>query len=246
MILQSPGGRRVVLGFGSISDLGVDFTSLGGGLIKDFQSINRLPDHKPPDSGQYGINVKLYLPNFQPEARSWASTSSITPAACRWFPPRPARSRASAATSVRSMPSPAPPRHWRPNCRSRPRWRPGAALGQQRAAQLGGNLSAAAATEVRDHRRQHPALRRQCRRAQAQGFRHLRNYGKTAGYYDEFPQDIKLLGVSFNTQIQKAGTALRGEVAPTEHNVPLPRWTTSSCSDASLTPFESGRRAGAG
>src|SRR5437016_180732 len=58
------GGNRVFLGFGAISDQGVDFRSLGGPLISDFQAVNRLPDQKPPDSGQYGVNVKLYLPNF--------------------------------------------------------------------------------------------------------------------------------------------------------------------------------------
>ena len=75
------------------------------------------------------------------------------------------------------------------------------------------------ATAVRDHRRQHPAVRRATspRRRRALG---TNEYGKTAGYYDEFPQNIKLLGVSFNTQIQKTGTALQGEVAY-RHGVPL-------------------------
>ena len=44
-----PGGNRVFLGFGTISDLGVDFRPLGGSLITDFQTVNRLPDHKPPE-----------------------------------------------------------------------------------------------------------------------------------------------------------------------------------------------------
>jgi hypothetical protein len=52
----SPGGNRVFLGFGTISDLGVDFRPLGGSLITDFQAVNRLPDHKPPNSGSTGSN----------------------------------------------------------------------------------------------------------------------------------------------------------------------------------------------
>src|SRR5215469_4004239 len=63
-IIGAGSNQKAVLGFGAISDMGVDFSSLGGGLIKDFQSIPRLPDHKPSEAGQYGINFKYYLPNF--------------------------------------------------------------------------------------------------------------------------------------------------------------------------------------
>ena len=59
-----PGGNRVFLGFGAISDQGVDFRPLGGALIGDFQAYSRLPDKKPSESGQFGVNFKLYLPNF--------------------------------------------------------------------------------------------------------------------------------------------------------------------------------------
>ncbi|TLY55457.1 MAG: DUF1302 domain-containing protein, partial [Gammaproteobacteria bacterium] len=62
--VAGPGGNRVILGFGAISDFGVDFSSLGGPLIGDFQTIPRLGDHKPLQSGQFGVNFKLYLPNF--------------------------------------------------------------------------------------------------------------------------------------------------------------------------------------
>lgn len=36
-------------------------------------------------------------------------------------------------------------------------------------------------------------------------------YAKTAGYFAEYPEDIKLLGVSFNTQLGTSGWALQGE-----------------------------------
>jgi len=44
--------------------LGVDFRSLGGPYISNFQQIPRTADRQPADSGQYGLNLKLYLPNF--------------------------------------------------------------------------------------------------------------------------------------------------------------------------------------
>ncbi len=36
------GGSKVVLGFGSFSDQGVDFRPLGGPFITNFQTVNRL------------------------------------------------------------------------------------------------------------------------------------------------------------------------------------------------------------
>src|SRR5690606_10829713 len=38
-------------------------------------------------------------------------------------------------------------------------------------------------------------------------------YAQTARYFTEFPEDIKLLGLSFNTQLQSSGIALQGEVS---------------------------------
>src|SRR5688572_23475738 len=58
------GGSRVILGFGSFSDQGVDFTPLGGPNIANFQNVLRLETRKPDDEGQYGINLKYYAPNF--------------------------------------------------------------------------------------------------------------------------------------------------------------------------------------
>ena len=54
------GGSKVVLGFGSFSDQGVDFRPLGGPYITNFQTVNRLATVKPDDDGQYGFNLKYY------------------------------------------------------------------------------------------------------------------------------------------------------------------------------------------
>src|SRR5690349_19789527 len=58
------GGSKVVLGFGSFSDQGVDFRSLGGPYITNFQTVNRLPTEKPSDSGQFGLALKYFAPEF--------------------------------------------------------------------------------------------------------------------------------------------------------------------------------------
>src|SRR5689334_22824909 len=54
------GGSKVVLGFGSFSDQGVDFRPLGGPYIQNFQTVNRLSTEKASDSGQYGISLKYF------------------------------------------------------------------------------------------------------------------------------------------------------------------------------------------
>src|SRR6185437_11833644 len=60
----TPAGNKVVLGFGEFSDQGVDFRPLGGPLIPNFQAVGRLADRTPSNAGQFGFNVKFYLPNF--------------------------------------------------------------------------------------------------------------------------------------------------------------------------------------
>src|SRR3954468_21410992 len=58
------GGEKVVLGFGSFSDQGVDFSSLGGPYLHDFQQVKRLPTQTPSDQGQYGFNLKYFAPEL--------------------------------------------------------------------------------------------------------------------------------------------------------------------------------------
>ena len=112
----------------------------------------------------------------------------------------------------------------------------GAAVGQQRAAALGGNMSAATA-------QQYATIGANTLLAGGNVNNQASNiatneYAKTAGLYESFPQDIKMLGVSFNTQIQKTGTALQGEVT-FRHNVPLQLGSVELLY-AALAPFESG------
>src|SRR5207245_11491946 len=63
-------------------------------------------------------------------------------------------------------------------------------------------------------------------------------YAQTAGYFDEYPENIKMLGVSFNTQLQKTGIALQGEFTY-RHGVPL-QLDDVELVYAALTPFEAG------
>jgi hypothetical protein len=230
-----PGGNKVFLGFGAISDQGVDFTSLGGTLIRDFQAVPRLPDQRPSQSGQFGVNFKLYLPNFSQGTQlgfyflNYTSrlpvVSSVTGSQAGFGNAFGAVNAVGAAAQALAAGLP-----------FAAAVATGAAVGQQRAAALGGNLSAATA-------QQYATIGANTLLAGGNVNNQASNiatneYAKTAGLYESFPQDIKMLGVSFNTQIQKTGTALQGEVTY-RHNVPLQLGSVELLY-ATLAPFEAG------
>jgi hypothetical protein len=241
------GGNRVFLGFGAISDLGEDFRPLGGSLISDFQAVNRLPDHKPPESGQYGVNFKMYLPNFSQGTQlgfyflNYTSrlpvVSAVTGTRAGFGNAWGAVNAVGAGAQITALGIAAglPPQQAAAVAAAQ-----GAALAQQAAASQGGNLSAAAAQQyatigANTYLANGGSVA--AVNAQANNLATY-EYAKSAGYFEEFPQDIRMLGVSFNTQIQKTGTALQGEVTY-RHGVPL-QLDDVELLYASLTPLESG------
>ncbi len=66
----------------------------------------------------------------------------------------------------------------------------------------------------------------------------VHEYAKTAAYFTEFPEDIHLIGASFNTQLQSTGIALQGEVAYRQ-NQPL-QYDDVELLFSALGPFENG------
>jgi hypothetical protein len=229
------GGNRLYLGFGAISDQGVNFGPLGGPLYSDFQAVNRLPDHKPPDSGQYGANVKFYLPdlgqgtqvglyflNYTSRLPVLAANTGTQAGLGNAFGAINAIGGAAQALAA-GLPFAAAVAT-------------GAAVGQSRAAATGGNLSLLTATQYATIGA-NTLLAGGNVNAQAQSIGTY-EYGKTAGYFEEFPQDIKMIGASFNGEIRATGTAIQGEVA-FRHNVPL-QLDDVELLYAALTPLEAG------
>jgi hypothetical protein len=229
------GGNQVFLGFGALSNRGVDFTSLGGSLISNFQAIPRLPDDTPPNAGQYGIKFKFYLPNFSQGTELGAYflnytsrlpvVSAVTGSQAGLGNAWGAVNAVGAAAQALAAGLP-----------FAAAVATGAAVGQQRAIQAGGNLSAATATEYATIGA-NTLLAGGNVNNQASMLA-TNEYAHTEGLVEQFPQNIKLLGLSFNTQLQATGTALQGEVA-FRHNVPL-QIDDVQLIYASLTPFESG------
>jgi hypothetical protein len=229
------GGSRVILGFGSFSDEGVDFRPLGGPLISDFQNVRRMPTRKPDDQGQYGFNLKYYAPDFnngtefglfflnyhsrlplisghtgtqQGLGNAFGALNAIGAAAQGLAAGLP--TQAAIATAAQ--------------------------LGVARSAAAGGNLSLATAT-------QYATIGANTQIAGGDVAGQASNiatheFALTSGYFTEYPEDIKLIGLSFNTQLQWGGIALQGEVAYRQ-DVPL-QFDDVELLFASLTPFEQG------
>ena len=58
--LAGKGGDKAMLGFGQWSDLGTDFSSLGGGFDPAFVFVPRGDSVVPDDDGQYGIALRYF------------------------------------------------------------------------------------------------------------------------------------------------------------------------------------------
>jgi hypothetical protein len=233
--IAGAGGNKIVLGFGAISDQGVNFTPLGGSLIGNFQAIPRLPDDRPPDSGQVGVKFKLYLPNFSQGTELgfyFLNYTSRLPVVSiqsgsqagfgnAWGAVNAVGAAAQAYVATGSLQGAIAT---------------GAAVGQQAAASQGGNLNLATATEYAtigvNTLRAGGNVNNQASNLAANLF------ASSEGYVEQFPNDIKMLGLSFNTQIQATGTALQGEVAY-RHDVPL-QLDLPELIYGSLSPFETG------
>jgi hypothetical protein len=229
------GGERVILGFGAFSDAGVDFRPLGGSVISDFQAVKRLETRDASDSGQYGVNFKLYMPNFNNGTEfglfylnyhsrlplisgrtgtqaglgnAWGALNAVGAAAQALAAGLPL----AAAVEVAAQ------------------------NGVARAASQGGNLSIARAREYATI-----GARTQLGGGDVAGQAgniSAHEYAISAGYFTEFPEDIQLIGLSFNTQLQSTGIALQGEIAYRK-DVPL-QYDDVELLFAALTPFEQG------
>lgn len=235
-----PGGQKVILGFGAFSDQGVDFSALGGSLIEDFQAVPRIADREPDDQGQYGFNLRLFLPNFNngtefglyflnyhsrlplisgrtgTQAGIGNSVGAITAvggAAQGLAAGLPANAAIATAAN----------------------------LAVARSAAAGGNLNLATATEYA-RIGVNTSLAGGSAAAQATNIA-TSEYANTAGYFVEYPEDIKLIGLSFNTQLQSSGIALQGE-ATYRFDQPL-QYDDVELLFAALSPFEAAL-AGAG
>ncbi|MBX3702918.1 MAG: DUF1302 domain-containing protein [Steroidobacteraceae bacterium] len=227
------GGDRVFLGFGAFSDQGVDFRPLGGTLISDFQGVPRGPTLDPDDQGQYGVALRWFLPNF-------ASGTEFGFYFVNYHSKLPLISGRTGTTvglgnSVGTLTAaiatatalgggvPLPGAIAL-----------GAAQGRNAALANGGNLSLATATEYATIAG-NTVLGGGNITAQATNLA-THEYAKTAQYFTQYPEDIQMLGLSFNTSLGTTGIALQGELSY-RMDQPL-QYDDVELLFAALTPFE--------
>jgi len=227
------GGDQVFLGFGAFSDQGVDYRPLGGPFIADFQAVPRDPTIHPDDSGQYGLSVRWFLPDISQgtelgfffvnyhsklplisgrtgtQAGIGNSLGTLTTVAAT------ARGLAAGLPFAGAVAA-------------------AAGAGVATAAANGGNLTLATATQYATIAG-NTVLTGGSVSTQASNLA-THEYAKTAGYFTEYPEDIKLFGVSFNTQLGTTGVALQGEVSYRQ-DAPL-QFDDVELLFAALTPFE--------
>lgn len=233
------GGSRVGLGFGAFSDQGVDFRPLGGPLIGTYQQVPRDPTRDPGKSGQFGVALRWFLPDFSSGTELGfffiKYHSRLPLISGRTGTVAGIANGAGAATAVGGAAQ-------------------GAAAGLPqagaiataanaavaRAAAGGGNLSLATATQYATIG-YNTAISGGNVTAQATGMA-THEYAQTAAYFTEFPEDIKLFGLSFNTQLGTSGVALQGELTYRQ-DVPL-QYDDVEVLFAALTPFEAGLAGG--
>jgi Protein of unknown function (DUF1302) len=227
------GGEKVVLGFGAFSDQGVDYTSLGGSLIENFQQVPRGKTIEADSQGQYGAALKWLLPdlgqgtefgfyfvNYHSKlplisgrtgtqagiGNSIGALTAVGATAQGLAAGLPFNSAVAVAASTAVA----------------------------RAAAAGGNMSLATATEYATIAG-NTVLGGGSASVQASNLA-THEYAITAQYFTEYPEDIQMFGVSFNTQLGMTGVALQGEVSY-RHDTPL-QFDDVELLFAALTPFE--------
>jgi len=239
------GGDRVFLGFGAFSDQGVDFTPLGGPFIEDFQGVPRGPTVNADSQGQYGASLRWFLPDFSQGTElgffyvnyhsklplisgrtgtqegicnSLGALNAVAATAGLLASGQPFDTAVAIGANAgyqRARGTGAAP--GAVNCTTTPGNLPletafeYATIAGNTA--LGGGSVATQASNLATH-----------------------EYAKTARYFTEYPEDIQLFGLSFNTQLGTTGIALQGEVSYRQ-DAPL-QFDDVEVLFAALTPFE--------
>jgi hypothetical protein len=227
------GGEQVFLGFGAFSDQGTDFRPLGGPFIENFQGVPRAKTIEASDSGQYGVAMRWFLPDFSQGTEfgfyflnyhsKLPLISGITGTQAGIGNSLGALTAAVGAAQGLASGLP---------FASAVALAANTAVG--RAAQNGGDMSLETATAYATIAA-NTVLTGGSVASQATALA-THEYAQTARYFTEYPEDIQLYGVSFNTQVGTTGVALQGEVSYRQ-DVPL-QFDDVEVLFAALTPFE--------
>lgn len=198
---------KVMLGFGDISDLGDINPGLGpplggGAFDSKFLSVRRGPDINPRDGGQFGVALRMFVPKLNDTEFGFyfIRYHSRLPVIDGVTGTTAGVGNATAAAAA------------------------GAALagGAGFAAAVGAGAAAGAASGADDPAGSALKGATAATNAGAAGVSAVATdlYAETASYRLEYPEDINLYGISFNTQLGTTGWALQGEYS-FRQDVPL-------------------------
>ncbi len=201
-------GDHVMLGFGIWSDLGTDFSQFNGGTIDNFNFVNRTFDRDPEDGGQYGARFTWYVDSlFDGTEFSfyYLNYNSRLPYVSGNTGTQAGLGNALGAGTALGGAAQAIASGLPLNTAIAV----GAQAGVDAAAAAGGNYDLATATQAATIGAN----------AVLQGVDiftlispfAIHEYAQTASYFVNFPEDIELLGLSFNTQV--FGIAWQAELA---------------------------------
>jgi Protein of unknown function (DUF1302) len=232
--IGSVGSTKALLGFGGISDQGMDFRPLGGPFISNYQAIPRGPTEEASKSGQYGFALKYFADNFMQGTEFgfyFMNYHSKLPVVSGVTGTQRGIGNAiggltAVAAAAQALGSGLPPAAAITLA---------TATAVSRSAAAGGNMTAATAQGYATYGA-NLALSGSTAVSQMAGEIAKHEYGATASYFTEYPEDIMMLGLSFNTQIGTTGIALQGEVS-FRQDVPL-QYDEVEVLFAALSPFE--------
>ena len=202
-------GDRVLLGFGDWSDLGTSWQ----GLVlptevtdERFMMVPRGSDEKPSDDGQYGLAMRVYAPGLNDTEFGFyfinyhsrlPTLSGVTGSTNGYA------SAVGAATTLGNLQA----GNTVPGSITA-----GATAALTTSAALGGTLQPAdAANTATGAANAATALLAGDPRTGLPSAYVVNEYAQTAQYKVEYPEDIKVYGVSFNTALDSIGASLQGE-----------------------------------
>ncbi len=235
------GGEQVFLGFGAFSDQGTDFRPLGGPFIENFQAVPRGETITPSDSGQYGAALRWFMPDFAQGTELglyFVNYHSKLPVISGRTGTQAGIGNALGALTA----SIATAQGLASGLPFDTAVAIAANAGANAAAANGGDLELATAAGYATIAG-NTVLGGGNVTSQATALA-THEYAQTAQYFTEFPEDIQLLGISFNTQLGTTGIALQGEVSY-RMDVPL-QFDDVELLFAALTPFEAAALAAQG
>lgn len=230
------GGSQVFLGFGGFSDMGVDFRPLGGPFITNFQAVQRGATIEPDEDGQFGAALRFYAPNFLNGTEFglfYVNYHSRLPLISGLTGTQAGIGNAAGAVTAVGGAAQALAAGLPPDAAIAT----AANAAVARAAAAGGNMTLPTATgyaTIGANMALGGAASSDISRNASNIATH--EYAQTARYFTEFPEDIQLIGLSFNTQFQRTGIALQGELSYRQ-DVPL-QFDDVEVLFAALSPLE--------